>query len=147
MQKFIRKHFILCAAAVVALSFYAPSRAQERIQLTTPEAAPSNTHYRVDDFSLRPDDPDILADTAVLSIRLISVPRRETVNCVYSASTSPTATVLITGLNKANLSTAYAGNANSGSLTQRIFHRLIVMGESTAVCGKTLTGSLTGSPQ
>ncbi len=29
----------------------------------------------------------------------------------------------------------------------RIFHRLVLMGESTAVCGKTLTGSLTGTPQ
>ena len=56
-----------------------------------------------------------------------------------------TATTLINGLNKANLSTSYAGNATTGSLKQRIAHRLIVMNEAAQVCGRTLAGSLTGT--
>lgn len=56
-----------------------------------------------------------------------------------------TGTTLITALNKANLSLAYVGTAATGSLKQRIHHRLVVMGESTAVCGKTLAGTLAGA--
>ena len=112
--------------------------AQEKITLTTPEAKPSNTGYVVERMTL-----DVKVGTIYLQLE---GDNRETVSCLYSSQTVPTGRTLITGLNKANLSTVYAGNAITGSLLQRLFHRLVVMGESTAVCGKTLIGSLTGAP-
>jgi hypothetical protein len=69
----------------------------------------------------------------------------ENVACRYGAGTNPTGTFLVNALNKANLSSAYAANATTGSLKQRIFHRLVIMGESTAVCSKTITGTLSGA--
>ena len=107
---------------------------QEVVNLTVPE---TNSTYHVSSFSL-----DV--DAGTLNIILKGV-NSETVSCTYTSSTNPTGAFLILGLNKANMSSAYAGNATTGSLKQRIAHRLIVMGESTAVCGKTLTGSLAGS--
>jgi hypothetical protein len=111
--------------------------AQERITLTTPETTPSNTTYRIERFNL-----DV--DAGVVAIYLLGV-NGEAVNCQYAATTNPTGAFLITALNKANLSLAYAGNATTGSLRQRIFHRLVVMGESATVCTKPLTGTLTGA--
>jgi hypothetical protein len=133
-------HAIFCLVAVTLA-------AQERITLTSPEAAPSVQKYRVADFNLHPDDPDTPDDEGRLFMVLVGVERPVVVNCLYDKSTATTGTFLITALNKANLSSAYNNNATTGSLTQRVFHRLVVMGESTAVCGKTLTGTLTGSPQ
>ncbi len=132
---------------LLALVLGGVSIAQERITLTAPETVPSNLTYRVERIVLQNDDPNTVADEGQITIQLMGVERASAVTCVYNAASNPTGTFLLTALNKANLSTAYAGNATTGSLTFRIFHRLIVMGESTAVCGRTITGSLTGSPQ
>jgi hypothetical protein len=122
--------------------------AQERVTLSAPEVVPNNLTYRVERMTLQNDDTNTgSVDEGMISIQLMGVERATAVTCVYNATSSPTGTFLLTALNKANLSTAYAGNATTGSLVQRVFHRLIVMGESTAVCGRTLTGTLTGSPQ
>lgn len=114
--------------------------AQEVVSLTAPETRASNPTYRVAAFNM-----DV--DAGMLSITLKGVDdvTYPPVSCTYASNTTPTGATLITGLNKANLSNAYAGNATTGSLKQRIFHRLVVLGESTAVCGKTLTGTLAGS--
>lgn len=135
---------------VLALTIYAglgALAAQERITLSVPETLPNNLTYRVERITINEDDPSTVPDEGSIIIQLLGVERASAATCVYNAASTPTGTFLITALNKANLSTAYAGNAATGSLKFRIFHRLIVMGESTAVCGKTITGSLTGSPQ
>ncbi len=122
-------------AVLLALLLLAPSIvAQEVVNLSVSE---SNSQYHVSGMVL-----DV--DNGVLSITLRGADDK-TVNCSYNAGTTPTGLSLLVGLNKANLSTAYAGNATTGSLKQRIAHRLIVMGESTAICGKTITGTLAGS--
>lgn len=119
--------------------------AQERIDLSSPETKPNNTQYRLERFTMQPDDPATASsDEGVMVIQLIGQ-NGEAVTCVYNATSSPTGTFLINGLNKADLSSVYNNNATTGSLKQRIYHRLVVMGESTARCGKTLTGSLAGS--
>ena len=119
--------------------------AQEKITLTTPETKPSNSAYRLELFDSFSDNPDTTPlDEGYLVIRLVGQ-TGEVVNCTYNAVTNPTGTFLNNGFNKANFSTAYAGNATTGSLKQRIYHRLVIMGESTAVCGKTLTGTITGA--
>lgn len=138
-----RLSFVLLAAFALSIAVIA----QERIALTVPEALPTNQNYRIERVTLTDDDPGTAADEGTIFIQLAGVERAASVNCLYSAATSPTGSFLIVALNKANLSAAYAGNGTTGSLKQRINHRLVVMGESTAVCGKTLTGSLTGSPQ
>lgn len=121
--------------------------AQERITLSAPETVPSNQTYRVERLTIQTDDPATAADEGVLTIQLMGVERAVAVTCVYNASTTPTGDTLIRGLNKANLSTAYANNATTGSLQQRIFHRLVILNEAPAVCGRSLAGSLTGTPQ
>lgn len=121
--------------------------AQERITLTSPEAAPSNVNYRVERMILQWDDPATGADEGQITIQLLGVERPIPVTCVYSATTNPTGTTLLVGLNKANLSSAYTGTGNTGSLIQRIFYRLVVLNEAPTVCGRSLVGSLTGSPQ
>jgi len=130
---------ILCAVLVLGLT---RSDAQEKITLTVAE---SNPEYRIANLTFVMDDPATAAadeGAIVLDLRGLA---GENVSCRYGSGTNPTATTLITGLNKANLSAAYAANATTGSLRQRIFHRLVILGESTAVCGKTLTGSLAGT--
>ena len=121
--------------------------AQERITLSTPETVPSNVNYRTERLIINEDDPATPVDEGYITIQLAGVERPSAVSCVYNSSTTPTGTFLITALNKANLSTSYAGNATTGSLKQRIFHRLVVMNEAPAVCGRSLTGSLSGIPQ
>jgi hypothetical protein len=124
---------------LLLLLFLTPALvAQELVTLTAPETHPTNPNYRVAAFVM-----DV--DAGMLAITLKGAGDYPPVTCTYSTSTTPTGTFLITALNKANLSLAYAANATTGSLKQRIFHRLVVMGESTAVCGKTLTGTLAGS--
>lgn len=123
------------ALAVIVLS--ATLSGQERIALTSPEITPNNTTYRVDRITL-----DI--ERGILDVRLLGV-NNEPINCVYNTLTSPTGAALMTGLNKANLSSTYASNATTGSLNQRVFHRLVVMNESATVCTKALVGTLTGS--
>ena len=117
--------------------------AQEKITLTAPE---TNPEYRLGNLVIVPNDPATTADEGAIVMDLKGT-NGENVSCRYGAGTNPTGSFLVVALNKANLSSAYAGNATTGSLTQRIFHRLIVMGESTAVCGKTLTGTLAGTVQ
>lgn len=115
--------------------------AQEKISLSVAE---SNPEYRLGNLVLVPNDPATPADEGAITLDLKGA-NGENVSCRYGAGTNPTGTFLIVALNKANLSTAYAGNATTGSLTQRIFHRLVVMGESTTICGKTITGALAGA--
>lgn len=114
--------------------------AQELVTLSAPETRVSNPTYRVSAFVM-----DVDAGMLAMTLKGVDDIAYPPVSCTYSTSTNPTGATLITGLNKANLSTAYAGNATTGSLKQRIFHRLVIMGESTQVCGKTLTGTLAGS--
>lgn len=120
---------------------------QERISLTVPETVPANSSYRVGPFTMDPDDPGTPEDDGVLTFQLIGVERRTSLTCTYSAKTTPTGTFLINALNKANFSLPYAGNATTGSLVQRIFHRLVTMGEASMACGRPLNGTLVGGPQ
>ena len=130
---------LLCASVGLVLT------AQERIDLSVAETKPSNSQYRIERLMIQSDDPATASnDEGVIAIQLIGQ-NGESVSCVYTATTTPTATFLTVNLNKANLSSAYNNNATTGSLRQRIFHRLVAMGESTVICGKTLTGSLAGS--
>ena len=79
--------------------------------------------------------------------RITSYISPQTKAVIWSSPSNPTGTILINGLNKANLSVAYNNNATTGSLRQRIYHRLVIMGESTAVCSKPLVGTLAGTVQ
>jgi len=129
-------HRLTLRAAIFSLVVASVSvSGQETVNLTTPE--PSNTNYHVQAVMLNVDD-------GVLTIHLLGA-NGSTLSCSYTPSTTPTGATLITGLNKAALNTAYAGNATTGSLKQRIFHRLVVMGEATAVCGRPIAGTLTGT--
>lgn len=124
---------ILSLVLVFGVGLYA----QERITLASPETV-INTQYRVQHI-------DLDYDNGRIAILLKGDQSGEAVSCVYAATTNPTGAFLISGLNKANLASAYAGNATTGSLMQRIFHRLVVMNESSAVCSKALVGALAGS--
>lgn len=121
--------------------------AQERVTLTAPEVLPSNLTYRTDRITITEDDPATTQDEGSIVIQLMGVERPSTISCSYNSTTSPTGTFLIVALNKANLSTVYASNPSTGSLKQRIFHRLVVMNEAPAICGRSLAGSLSGTPQ
>lgn len=114
-----------------------PLWAQETVTLSVAEQPPSNTAYHVERLTLD-------FETGRILIQLLGV-NGEAKSCVYTASTTPTGTFLLTALNKSNLSSAYAGNATTGSLKQRIFHRLVVMGEGASVCTGGLSGTVTGS--
>lgn len=133
-----RMCLILCAVMVLGLT---RSDAQEKITLT---AAESNAEYRLGHMDLIPDDPATTGDEGAIVMDLKGQ-NGENVACRYTSGTNPTGTFLVNALNKANLSSVYNNNATTGSLKQRIFHRLIVMGESTAICGKTITGTLAGA--
>jgi hypothetical protein len=134
----------LVVAGFVVLTL-ASASTQEKITLAAPETKPSNPEYRIDQFSVLFDDPSTTPlDEGMMSITLIAQ-TGEPVYCRYTATTTPTGTFLNNALQKANLSLAYAGNATTGSLKQRICHRLAVMGESTAVCGRTIAGTCTGA--
>ncbi len=137
--------FVFCACLLMVSGFL--SAAQERINLTAPETVPNNQNYRVERIVLEEDDPNTGVDEGFIRIQLTGVERPSAVTCQYDRTTNPTGTFLVTALNKANLSAAYASNATTGSLKQRIFHRLVVMNEAPAVCGRSLVGSLTGNPQ
>jgi hypothetical protein len=121
-------------ALVLLLLLPCVGTAQEVVNLTVPE---STSQYHVSSMVI-----DV--DNGVLSVTLTST-TNTIVSCSYTASTNPTGASLILGLNKANLSSAYAGNATTGSLKQRVNHHLVVMGESAQVCSKTLTGTLAGT--
>jgi hypothetical protein len=125
-------------ASLLSLLVLAGLSAQELVTLTVPIARPSTTNYRVE---------RVVADfeAGVLRIFLRGSDNEATRYCAYTAATTPTGATVLTALNKANLSTAYAGNATTGSLKQRIFHRLVVMGEAAAVCDGTMAGSLAGT--
>ena len=126
------KGLVVIAIVLVTATVWA----QEQVTLTTPEVVSSAA------FSIK---QIVLDADGVITIQLNDDVGSKSVHCVYSAATTPTGAILLTALNKANLSTTYAGNATTGSLKQRIYHRLVVMGEASAVCGRSLVGSLTGS--
>jgi hypothetical protein len=133
-------------ALAVASALFAGAAAQERITLTTPETVPSNVRYQITRIVLQADDPDTTPDEGMIQIFLAGLERVALLTCEYNAASTPTGTTLLTGLNKANLSSAYAGTATTGSLRQRIHHRLVVLNEAPAVCGgRSLAGTLTGS--
>lgn len=117
--------------------------AQEKITLAVAETV-QNAEYRLESFHPIFDNPATGTDEGSLTI-VLRGQNNEPVVCSYGPGTTPTGTFLNTALNKANLSSAYNNNATTGSLKQRIYHRLVVMGESTAICGKTITGSLAGA--
>lgn len=120
-----------------------PVIAQERIDLSVAETKPSNTQYRRDRLIVQDDNPATPTDEGFIQILLIGQ-NGETNSCVYNVASSPTGTFLNNAMNKADLSTPYAGNATTGTLKQRIYHRLVVMGESTARCDRPITGTLAG---
>lgn len=116
-----------------------PLSAQERIDLAVPIVA-TNTGYTIETITL-----GWTVGTITLYLRTST---GEAVTCIYGPNTNPTGVFLLTALNKANLSAAYANNATTGSLKQRIAHRLMAppgMNEAPQVCGVTITGSLAGS--
>ena len=119
--------------------------AQETITLTVPDTVPANALFRLERLTLTPDDPATQADEGEVHIQLLGVTRPVAVSCLYSRATAPTGTFLINALNTANLGSAYVGNGTTGSLKQRIHHRLVVLNEAPAVCGRSLAGTLTGS--
>lgn len=135
-------------ALVLIVMFTTVVMAQEKVTLTVPETTPNNANYRVDRVILISDDPDTPAADGFVQVQLTGIERpTQTVICAYGPTTTPTGTALLNGLNKANLSTAYAGNATTGSLKQRIFHRLVVMGEAATVCAKAIVGTISGTPE
>ena len=115
--------------------------AQEKISLTVAESIPE---YRIANLVLTYDDPATSVDEGAIVLDLKGAGTANA-TCRYGAGTSPTGTFLINALNKSDLSSAYNNNATTGSLKQRVCHRLVIMGESTAICGKTITGTCTGS--
>lgn len=132
---------------VVVILLTASALAQEHVDLTTPETTPANTGYRIGRISFLIDDPATASvDEGVIEIRIVGVSRPDaSFNCFYTASTTPTGTFLTNGVQKANLSTPYANNATSGTLKQRIYHRLVPMNEAPAVCGRSLVGTIAGA--
>lgn len=135
------KQLLLLALLILAV----PVIAQEKITLTVPE---SNADYRIANLVLVYDDPATTADEGAILLDLKGTGNAApSVSCRYGANTSPTGTFLINALNKSDLSSAYAGNATTGSLKQRVFHRLVVLNEAPTVCGKSLAGVLAGSVQ
>ena len=122
---------------LIAFAVISPIISQERVDLTVPETKPSNTSYHIERTS-----QDF--DAGLFYIYLKGV-NGESATCLYSASPAPTGAFLNNALNKANFATVYAGNATTGSLKQRIFHRLVVMGEAANVCGKILVGTVAGT--
>jgi hypothetical protein len=127
----------LLPALLLALTASLP--AQEIISLTTPVVI-NRTGYHLESMMVG-------FDTGVLQLTLASNDANDPtrLSCAYTPATTPTGAFLNTALQKANLSSAYAGNATTGSLKQRVAHRLVVMGEAAQVCGQALVGTLTGS--
>lgn len=145
--------YLLAITIFVVLASYQVNqitlmKAQERIQLTVPDVAPTINNLRLSNFRFEEDNPSTPADEGMMTMEFVGVEREgNPIRCTYNATTNPTGTFLIVNLQKANLSTAYAGNATTGSLKQRIHHRLVVMNERLQVCPNLPTGSLTGLPQ
>lgn len=142
-------HLGSIGSSILLILILFPLIAQERITLSSPETVtvtPIN-NYRNLSFGFEEDNPNTPADEGVLYINVTGVERDNPMRCEYNSLSNPTGTFLINQLNKANLSTAYAGNATTGSLKQRIYHRLVVLAESKNVCPRQLIGSLTGTPQ
>lgn len=145
----------LCAAAATVAVLSIVTIAQERIQLATPE--PANAQLRVGLFAMTPNNPATAGfDEGALRIEFVGVEQPNArVLCVYDRTTTPTGSTLINGLNVANLSSAYAQNATTGSLIERIHHRLVIgapnsLGESATnrgICDRPITGTLAGAPQ
>lgn len=94
----------------------------ERVTLTTPETKPNNTGYQI---------TSLLLDVAGARIMIqLAGDNGESKTVIYSSSTTPTAQTLMTGLNKANLTTR--------SLNQRIFDRLITDGHLVGAVAGTV---------
>ena len=131
----------------VLLLLSVPFTAQERITLTTPETVAALGQLEIERIIITPDRVSTPEDEGAILVQLIGVERPVAISCFYSKSTTPLGTFLVNALMKANLSSVYAGNATTGTLPQRIYHRLVIMNEAPAVCGRSLTGTLTGTPQ
>ena len=137
------RYLFAVTLVVTALS----ASAQERISLTAPETTPNNTAYELDRLTMIFDKPSTPQDEGFIHVQFVGIDRPELLNqCSYTPTTTPTATSLLTPFQKANLSTAYNNNATTGSLKQRVHHRLVVMGESAAVCQRPMVGTLSGNP-
>lgn len=135
----MKKYFIILLFSV-ALS------AQEAVNLTVPETVPALSQVRIGRIIITPDNPATVgSDEGEIYIEMVGVQREDVNPCRYNSLTTPTATTLIVGLNKANLSSAYNNNATTGSLNQRINHRLVIMNEDEVVCQKPINGTLTGT--
>lgn len=140
-----RYQLLVNLTLLILIAWIGVAIAQETITLTTPETKPSNAIYRLQSFMFVTDDPATLTvDEGALIIELLGQ-NKERVTCVYDTTSTPKATVLIDGLNKANLSSVYVNTTTTGTLKQRIYHRLVVLNEAPAVCGKSLAGTLTGT--
>src|SRR5882672_9975347 len=91
------------------LFLVAPLFAQEQVNLTTPETKPNTTFYRIERLTITFDNPITSQDEGAINIQLIGE-NTEHVSCLYNSTSATTGTTLVNGLNKANLSTAYASN-------------------------------------
>lgn len=130
---------------VVLLLLGFSAQAQERVNLTSAETKPNNAQYIVERIILNFDDPATAGiDEGSITLQ-IKGQNGEARTCIYNSTTSPTGTFLLNALNKADLSSVYASNATTGTLKQRIFHRLAVMNEGATVCGITLAGTIAGT--
>lgn len=127
----------LMGGVVMVAGMFVLLHAQETVTLTSPQTFTNLTDYHTERLTI-----DFDGGTILIQLR---GNQGAALNCAYTPSTNPTGAFLINGLNKANLSSTYNNNATTGSLKQRIYHRLVVMGEASAVCGVALSGTLTGS--
>lgn len=141
MKPFLSWMFIVLAWTAAASSLSRDE--QERIVLTVPEAGPTNSAWQLERFDATFDAVGTPQDEGELRI-VLRGQNGEALGCNYNAATTPRATTLLDGLNVANMSLAYAGNATTGTLRKRIYHRLAVMGEGATVCGKAIGGTVTG---
>lgn len=142
---------------VFTLALAGTAFAQERLNLAAPETKPSNTQYRVHSVVADRDNP-ATADVDESSVSVVLQGQNgEVLACTYRPTTQAIASgQLYRLLNRGDFSRAYvAANVNpantlaaiTGTRDQYLMHRLAIWGDSTEVCGKTLTGTLAGTVQ
>lgn len=139
---------LLTLGVIFALTCLASrGHAQETITLTAPVTPPSLTKWYFDRITETFDKPWTPADETLIVIQFIGDEGRSIMSCVYSPTTTPTAKTVSDAQNKRNFSTAYAGNASTGSRKRTIQHRLEASGlnEAPTICGQAIAGALDGS--